>query len=176
MKRILVAVSLSAALGACATVPPPPPPPVEAAAPAPAFRAADFAWSAARGSGAVAGAIAYAPGGGARYRCSGQPVVLTPDTPYSRWRIAQLYGSSERAAVPVAAVRSRQAARPSDDYSSFVRRASCDETGRFTFTGLPAGGWFIIAVAQPGVPGAEPVALMRHIQTRAGAVRQVVID
>ncbi len=103
-------------------------------------------------------------------------MILTPDTPYSRARIAALYGSEERSALPVAIVRGRQAGRPSDDYSAFVRRAVCDSAQHFSFVGLPPGSWFVIVVAQPAIAGAEPIALMHHVDTRAGAVRNVTLN
>jgi hypothetical protein len=175
MKRIILAALMTAGLAACATTPPPPPPPPVEQGAAPAFRARDFAWSAQPGSAGVRGQVAYAPSG-ARYSCAGQPVILTPDTPFSRWRIGQLYGSDERAAVPVSVVRGRQAGRPSDDYSAFVRHATCDAQSAFSFSGLPLGSWFIIVVAQPAASGAQPVALMRHVVTRAGTPRAIVIN
>jgi hypothetical protein len=88
----------------------------------------------------------------------------------------QQYGSAERAALSVAEVRGRQLSRPSDEYSAFVRRSACDSEGQFTFQGLPAGSWFIVAVVQPQVSGAEPVALMRRVETRKGAPRTVLMQ
>ena len=177
MKRLLLALSLSAGLAACSTVPPPPPPPEAPlrAEPAAPFRAADFAWSTQRGSAGVHGQVDFSQGA-AHYSCVGQPVILTPDAPFSRARMIALYGSDERSALPVSVVRSRQAGRPSDDYSAFVRRASCDVTQKFSFQGLPAGSWFVIVVAQPALAGAEPIALMRHVETRPGAVRNVLVN
>ena len=178
MKRSILAISVCAVLGGCATVyplPPPPPPPEAQAGPAPAFRARDFAWSAERGSSAIRGQTDFRLGG-QRYTCAGQAVVLTPDAPYSRNRIVALYGSDDRAALPVNEVRSRQAARPSVDYSAFVRKGACDVNDRFSFQGLPAGGWFIIVVAQPVGAGGEPMALMRRVDTRMGAIKSVTID
>jgi hypothetical protein len=171
MKRIVAVAVLAAGLAACATEPLPPPGPPPGPPP---FRAGDFAWSTETGSATIRGQVDYAPGR-ARYGCAGQPVILTPDTPFSRWRIEQLYGSTQRAAVPVAVVRGRQAGKASDDYSSYVRRATCDSNNRFSFTGLPPGGWFIIVAVQPAASGAEPVALMRRVQTRAGGVRTVTV-
>ncbi len=173
MNRNLLAISLTTALGvglaACETVPPPPPPPPSAPT---VFRPADFTWSSQRGTGSIQGSVAYGRG----YSCAGQPVVLNPDAPYSRARIAQLYGSAERAALPVSEVRSRQANRPSDDYSAFVRRTSCDSQGRFSFQGLPAGAWYVIAVAQPPAGQGEAVAVMRRVDTRPGVARTIVLD
>jgi hypothetical protein len=177
MNRIVFATFACLALAACETTyPPPPPPPVETQlGPAPAFRAGDFAWSAEHGSAMIRGQTNFNQGAH-HFSCSGQTVVLTPDTPYSRYRIVGLYGSSERAALPVNEVRSRQAARPSVDYSAFVRKSTCDAHDRFSFQGLPPGGWFVIVVAQPASSGGEPMALMRRVDTRAGAVRTLTIE
>ncbi len=177
MNRFLLTVSLCAVLGACATVPsaPPPPPPEAPPAPAAPFHAEDFAWSAQRGTAAIRGQTNFSQGG-VHYSCAGQPVVLTPDAPFSRSRMVALYGSDERAALPVDEVRSRQANRPSGDYSAFVRKAVCDAQDRFGFQGLPAGGWYVIVVAQPPGGGAGQMALMRHVRTRAGAALPVTLD
>jgi hypothetical protein len=173
MKPRHLAISLCAVLGACAEVPPPaaplPPP-----GPSANFHAREFAWSTEHGSAGIRGAVDYVRNG-RHYSCAGGTVVLTPDAPYSRQRIEQLYGSSERAALPVEEVRSRQANRPSDAYSTFVRRTTCDTQGRFAFQGLPAGSWFVIVVAQPG-GGGQSMALMRRVDIRAGAVRTLVFD
>ena len=174
MRRILLAVGLLASLSACESLQNLGGP-LEPVTGPPSFHTHDFAWSSERGSSGIRGEVAYAPGGG-RFSCSGQPVILTPDAPFSRWRMQQLYGSADRAALPVSEVRGRQGGRPSDDYSAFVRRTTCDASGRFDFQGLPAGGWFIIVVAQPGGQGGEAVALMRRVFTRPGAVRSVLVN
>ncbi len=181
MKLRLLAIGACAALGACADIypeegPPPPPPPREAppaVRPGPAFSPSEFDWSTQRGQGAIRGVVDYSQGG-RKYACAGQ-AVLTPDAPYSRRRIEQLYGSSERAALPVEEVRARQAHRPSDDYSAYVRKATCDAGGRFSFAGLPSGGWFVIVVAQPPGGGA-PMALMRRVETRGPGLRNVILQ
>lgn len=173
MKKRLLAISLcTAALCACESAYPPPPPPPPTAGPSPRFHAREFAWSTERGSAGVRGVVDYVRNGH-HFSCAGQTAVLTPDTPYSRWRIEELYGSAERAALPVNEVRARQANRPSDAYSAFVRRTSCDASGHFIFQGLPEGGWFVIVVSSPS-GGGTPMALMRHVETRPGYVRNVV--
>jgi hypothetical protein len=179
MKRHLLAMSFCGTLGACASIypAPPPPPPFEPPPPPVAsapFAARDFAWSAQHGSAGIRAQVAFTQDG-RRYSCVGQPVVLTPDAPFSRSRMIALYGSDDRAALPVTEVRSRQANRPSGDYSAFVRKSVCDAQNRFVFQGLPAGDWYAIVVAQP-LGGGEQIALMRRIRTRSGAVRTVTID
>jgi hypothetical protein len=171
MNRTSLVILASAALAACATttVPPPPPPPQEATS----FHAENFAWSAQAGTASVSGSVVYRSGG-QRFSCATQPVILIPDEPYSRGRIATLYGSADKAVLTVAEVRSRQAGRPRDEYSAFVRSGSCDAAGRFQFQGLPAGGWFLVAVARPDKQG-EPLAMMKRVAVRAGEARAVVL-
>ena len=163
---LIAALILGGGLAACETVPmgggfgPDP-----RSGPPGAFRADDFAWSSRSGSASIEGRIDYRRGG-QDYACTGS-VGLTPDTPYTRARFRSLYGDTERAAVPEAIVRARTVADPNADYRSYVRSTTC-ENGRFTFTGLPDGGWFIIAPVTAG--GDERVVLMRHVDTRGGRV------
>jgi hypothetical protein len=137
--------------------------------PAPAaFSVAEFAWSKTPGYGRINGKLTY-KAGGAAYTCSGAPVVLTPETRWVRARIMVLYRSDNSAVLPADEVRRRTPSERSEDYSSFVRRATCDAAGRFAFTGLPDGSWFVITVARPpaGVAGQE-TAIMRRVTLRGG--------
>ena len=69
--------------------------------------------------------------------------------------------------MPEAIVRARTVADPSADYRSYVRSTTC-ESGRFSFSGLPDGGWFIIAPVSAG--GDDRVVLMRRVHTRGGRI------
>lgn len=165
IRRLFVLAAVAASLGACETLPMGGTGPGAGPRPAStAFRAEDFAWSAGSGRGAIDGRVAYRREGQA-YDCTGS-VALTPDTPYTRARFQTLYGSTDRAAIPEAVVRARTVADPSADYRSFVRSTTC-RNGRFEFTGLPDGSWFIIT---PVSVGGERIVLMRRIGTRGGRV------
>ena len=173
MNKKLLTIAVCAGLAACETTngpPPPPAPPPNAAQPV--FRAADFAWSTQRGAASIRGVVDYGQG----YSCAGQPVVLVPDAPFSRWRISQFYGSDDHAALPVADVRSRQAHRPSDDYSAFSKHTVCDGLGHFAFQGLPAGSWFVIAVARSMNGQGQDMAIMRRVDIHPGVVKAVDLD
>jgi hypothetical protein len=164
-RPLILIAALGATLAACATVPAGVPGgrgPVGAGSSA--FRAEAFAWSAGSGRGAIDGRVAYRRDGQA-YDCTGS-VGLTPVTPYTRARFQTLYGSTERAAIPEAVVRARTVADPTADYRAFVRSAIC-QNGRFEFTGLPDGEWFIIT---PVSAGGDRIVLMRRIGTRGGRV------
>ena len=156
-------------LAACATSEGPAPKggaaPVGAAGPA-AFRTADFAWSTAAGRGAIEGQVTYGSKR-APYGCS--TVVLTPETPWVRQRMSILYKSTQSAALPADEVRQRTPPERSQDYSSYVKRTSCDATGKFAFSGLPDGSWFVITVVKPAAPGAGPdMAIMRRVSVTGG--------
>lgn len=163
---LLASVALAAAgLSACETT----------MAPGPAvavFDATAFAWSTVPGDAAISGLVAYA-GGGQRWSCAGS-VGLTPETPWTRQRFQTLYASTERAAVPAAVVRARSVAEASADYQTFVRSTTCDGAGRFSFDGLPAGSWFVIAPVT--VAGQDPVVLMRRVETGPGSSTSVTLD
>lgn len=158
---VVAAAALAAIVAGCATTQPPPPPEQARSV---AFSAADFAWSQTQGKNAVQGRIAYKD-----WTCGGGAVGLTPDTPYSRSRVARLYGSTESAVLPVSEVRSRQVSEAGDDYSTFVRTTRCDDGGAYRFDGLPEGSWFLIGRARPE-GGGDGVALMKRVTTRGGRV------
>lgn len=162
----LAAVALTGAACAPTTMngPPLPPPP-----PSSAFSAAAFDWSAQSGQAGIQGQIAFRRDG-APYACTGS-VALTPDTPYTRARFNTLYGSTSQAAVPEAIVRARTVPDPNADYRNFVRQGTC-ENGRFSFTGLPDGSWFIIA---PVSAGGDRIVLMKRVETRGGRVVNVAL-
>lgn len=152
-------------LGACATTGPAP-------SSVAVFDVAAFAWSNVTGANTLQGQVAYS-GGGQRWSCEGS-IGLTPETPWTRQRFQTLYGSTERASVPAAVVRARSVAEASADYRAFVRNTTCDDMGRFAFSNLPDGAWFLIV--QVGAPDAETVVLMRRVETRGGRVTAVTLD
>ncbi|HRJ62831.1 hypothetical protein [Brevundimonas sp. UBA2416] len=162
-RHLIVVAAVAASLAACETVPMGD----SGLGPRPAstaFSAEDFAWSAGSGRGSIDGRVAFSRDGQA-FTCTGS-VALTPDTPYTRARFQTLYGSTDRAAIPEAVVRARTVPDPNADYRSFVRSTTC-QNGRFEFSGLPDGDWFIIT---PVSAGGDRIVLMRHIGTRGGRV------
>lgn len=164
--RLVLTCSATLALSACVAAGPPMRP-----LPAPsssAFNARDFAWSTVPGKASVNGQLTYRPNG-RRHSCEAAGVLLTPETPWVRARMRILYGSNDRAILPATEVRSRTPSEKSQDYSTFVRRARCDGNGRFSFSGLPDGNWYLITVARPQPAGGFPdMAVMRRVETRGG--------
>ena len=168
-RSILAIAAVGGTLAACAPVPGPSPYPVAPAA----FSTADFAWSQQPGRAAIDGRIAFNLRG-ETYDCTG-PVVLTPDTPYTRQRFNTLYGSVNRAAIPEPIVRARNVPDPNADYRSFVRQERCTDN-RFRIADLPNGNWFLIATVSSTVSsGAERIVLMRRVETRGGRAITVTL-
>jgi hypothetical protein len=177
VRRLLGIVLATLVLAACAdqplsplasvssNAPPPPPPPNPDA-----YRDADFAWSTGVGTGKVMGVLAY-KGDEPHYGC--QTVVLAPETPWSRERMRTLYLSTTAADVPSQDVKARTPPEHESQYARFVRTAPCDASGRFTFSGLPNGAWYVITVAAPSGAGVR-IAVMRRIETHGDAQRLVL--
>ncbi|MFN3815551.1 hypothetical protein [Brevundimonas sp.] len=164
--RIAAVSALGAAtLAACAPTPGPGPIPGGGGLSA-SFSAADFAWSAQSGVSAIEGRVAGSA-------CAGS-VGLTPETPYTRHRFLNLYGSLDRAALPASEVRARSVGEASADYRGYVRDTTCDAQGRFRFDDLPQGGWFIIAPVRQG--SGETVVLMRRVQTGPRGAVNVTLE
>lgn len=173
---LLSALALAAAASACTPSlgPPPPnapPPPMIGSA---NFSAGDFAWSQRPGTNVIAGKVTFRQGP-TRYTCAGSSVVLTPETPWSTRRMAALYGSAERAALPADEVRARTPNAPAGDAGPFVKRTTCDEADQFAFGGLADGAWYAITVAKPvGGPG-PGIALMKRVVVRGGRTVSVIL-
>ena len=165
---LISALALGVLASACASPSLGPPPPAPAPARNAAFNAADFVWSQRAGGNVVVGQLVYRQGV-IRYTCAGSGVVLTPETPWSRSRMAALYGSTERAALPSDEVRARTPNAPAGDAGPFVKRTTCDDADQFAFAGLADGAWFAITIARPAAnPRGASMALMRRVIVRGG--------
>ena len=173
-QRPLFAVAALLLVAGCATDQPPPPSrvaPMAGRPQGPEFKAADFAWATVAGKGRIDGKLVF-KAGATTYSCAEAGVLLTPQTEWTRARMVTLYKSADHAALPAAEVRARTVR--SNDYSAYVRRATCDPTGRFTFTNLPDGGFFAITVVKPTPAGAgEDMAIMRYVKVANGKVVEV---
>ena len=173
---LFCAFGVAATLSACAPSlgPPapnaPPPRPIGAAN----FSASDFAWSQRPGTNIIAGKVALRRGD-LRYTCAGASVVLTPETAWSSRRMAALYGSTTRAALPADEVRSRTPNAPPGDAGPYVKRTTCDEADQFAFGGLADGAWYAITIVRPvGVQGGT-MALMKRVVVGNGRTVALIL-
>ena len=157
--------------------PPPPPPPPPPGPMESGFSPQEFAWSLGAGAGSLSGRVSYHAVAGERWTCAAQTIALIPATRYSASRMIVLYGSQDRAVVPAATVKARNAERPGIDYGRFVRTAACDAHDGFSIAGLPPGPYFLVARARPrGHSGGsnEGVVIMQRVDIAPGPTRIVV--
>ena len=174
---LIVVLGGAALLSACGSpslgpAPPNAPPAVIGSA---NFSAAEFQWSQRSGGNIIAGRVAYKQGV-IRYTCAGSAVVLTPETAWSSRRMAALYGSTDRAALPSDEVRARTPRAPPGDAGPYVKRTTCDDADQFAFGGLPDGAWYAITVVRAvGDPKAPNVALMKRVVVRGGKMIPVAL-
>ncbi len=177
MKRLIPLLPL-VLLAACETTQGPPPPPHRAAPPpaasGPADELAAFAWSSQTGTNGIVGTVGWRTKASA-YSCAGGSVGLTPDAPASARRTEKLYGSSEHAVDTLAAVRARSAGEAAPAYGEYVRSARCGDDGRFAFTDLPDGSWFLIVRAHPLKGAGEEMVIMQRVETGGGATRTLAL-
>lgn len=167
--RILAAAALLGLLTACAPTLGPPPPRTSAPPGDASFRAGDFAWAQAPGRNALMGRLTFRQGP-VVYSCAGASVILTPETPWSRRRMAVLYKSDVRSALPSDEVRARTPQAPPGDSGPFIKRTTCDGADHFSFTGLPDGAWYVVTIGKPVGGGSPSMAFMRRVMTRGGRV------
>ncbi|PHY20906.1 hypothetical protein [Caulobacter sp. BP25] len=108
------------------------------------FDPATVAWSKTQGVSRIEGQAFLKTRGGSVKTCAGNEVHLVPDSPYGRYRMQLLYGNLEGGFVgPNLTLAQRAAVEP--EFQKYVRTAVCDAEGRFSFSRLPEGRYYIIA-------------------------------
>ena len=81
--------------------------------------------------------------GGGVVTCAGASVSLIPQTPYSRERFGNLYGT-----IMEVAQGSRFLDDPDPRYMELTREATCDADGNFRFADVPDGEYFVTTRVQ----------------------------
>ncbi len=72
--------------------------------------------------------------------CAGEEVSLIPVTQYSTQRIAYIYGNTNRGKTASALV---SAGKADVQYLAMAKNTVCDSSGKFTFTGIADGDYFV---------------------------------
>jgi hypothetical protein len=142
------------------------------------FEPRDVAWFYARGTNTLEGsAIARAYNGSAK-TCAALPVTLFPVSPYAKERMLALYGSVEEGFNP--ALMGRPANFENDDpaYLKTAKTTRCDARGRFAFSELPDGDYFLVSEVtwhdrRAGLP--QGGYLMRRLQVSTGETKEVLL-
>jgi hypothetical protein len=106
--------------------------------------------------------------------CTGLSVVLMRDTPSFRDRVAKLYGSTDRASLPIATVKTRSARLGPSPNSPLVANVQCDGAG-FRFDGVAPGAYYVIGRVKLAAPTAAPedYVMLRSVEVADGQVSEV---
>ena len=98
-----------------------------------------------KGTGRVTGYAFFHSRTGRTYTAAGDWVTLIPKTPYAEERMRILYGDGftrsdfELKAVP---------GKPDADYALLTRREKADIHGKFEFTDVMPGRWYVVATVR----------------------------
>lgn len=152
-------VCLSLALVACAGI----------GEQATAFSEAEHRAYFVKGSAAIAGEGFIRRPNGALARCSGLEVTLAPQSPYFKEWVAHVR-AKER--IPDSEALSAK-------HRAGLRVTQCDLTGRFQFTDLPAGKWYVstaIGYASDRDPFATDSLFVTEVETKPGETAFVVLS
>jgi len=92
------------------------------------------------GTGEIKGEAFLRQNGGGVVTCAGREVTLVPSTAYSDERFLFLFKNNEKGYSPV---YRRVISVPNPEYASFTRKTRCDSQGKFKFTGLQSGNYYV---------------------------------
>ena len=182
MRLILTVGAAAAVVAACAPLPPAATPAARVITLNERFDPADFAWARESGTNIIEGAAIMRTIGGDVKTCGGLAVELIPETAYSRERVQALYLSADEGFQSAIAMGENApiAGHNPPEYRDVVRQTVCGPDGRFRFTGLPDGSYFVIAEVTWGAPtvyGIEPQGgrMMRRVTVSGGQTSEIVL-
>ncbi|HGM6050058.1 MULTISPECIES: hypothetical protein [Stenotrophomonas] len=163
-------------LSGCATFAPAPPRQVALTT---TFDPSEVAWFSEKGTGAINGQAFFQTRGGQPRTCAGLEVSLQPKSGYGRERLIALYGSAESGYTTVGSANV-QFIPDSADYKQARKTSVCDAQGNFSFTGLPAGEYFLTTGIMWSVPGQEFMPpqgglLMQSVKLSDGESTRVIM-
>ena len=137
------------------------------------------AWSQQSGTNTVAGTAELTMRGGQTKTCAGLEVRLVPDAPYTRDRVAMLYGTTDDGFVDAAEARrvqERSNAVVDPAYKRSHKVATCDGKGHFAFTNLADGSYYVLAPVvwrKADTQGTEGGFLMQRVNVAGGQTKRL---
>lgn len=142
------------------------------------FDPSAVAWFSQRGTNSIFGTALVRSLSGVAKTCAALPVVLFPDTAYARERMRALYGSDEEGYNPLTGGHPANFTEDDPRYQSTARTTHCDARGRFSFSELPDGEYFLVATVtwqerSFGLPYGG--YLMRRLHVSTGETKEVLL-
>lgn len=158
-------------LTGCATVPP-----IQVAINA-TFSQGDVAWFSEKGNNTLQGSALLRTRGGTAKTCAAYEVKLVPYTEYAAERMDYIYGNSKKGYVSAGPRRSFEFTPDVAEYHETRKQTSCDAQGKFEFTELPDGDYYIVApvVWSVGTVYSQGGSLMEQISLANGETKKIVM-
>ncbi|WP_457755432.1 hypothetical protein [Thermovibrio ammonificans] len=143
------------------------------------FNPKEVAWFKKKGNNTLTGQAFLRTMGGQVITCAGQDVYLIPVSKYSSERIKAIYGNTTKAFVDILSYRNKNIKfiPDSKEYFKFIKKTICDANGRFKFTNLPDGEYFLFTQVVWTVPvlGPQGGVLMQKVRLSGGEKREVIL-
>lgn len=166
--NLFTAALLTLGLAGCVT----PPKPVQLTA---SFNAEEARRLIQPGINVVSGSALIRQNGGGVVTCAGLPIVLVPHTSYAAERLRALYGNTERGYNNV--YRQLQFIPDEPGYTQYTRKTICDAQGKFSFTDVADGRFYLIShITWQVGNAAQGGALMQAVSVSGGESRDVVLS
>ena len=123
---------------------------------------------------AIVGHAAFHLKNGGHGSCTGLSIALMRDTPSFRDRVAKLYGSTDRASLPIATVKARSARLGPAPNAPLVATVQCDASG-FRFDRIASGDYYIIGRVKLAAPTEAPedYVVLRSVAVADGQISEV---
>jgi hypothetical protein len=145
-----------------------------------AFNAAEVAWANGQGNNTITGSAVLRTVGGDPKTCAGFAVTLTPVSTYSSEIMAQQFGSTTSGFIHEYSIKN---VSPESAYFETQRSTTCDAQGRFVFSNVPDGDWFVTTkVTWGAVQGGrysyvatQGGYLMQQVNVSGGQTKDIVL-
>lgn len=142
------------------------------------FEPREVAWFKSRGTNTIEGMAIARSYNGTPKTCAALPVTLFPVSAYARERMLALYESDEDGFNPILMGRPANFVDDDPRYAAMAKTTRCDTHGRFAFTELPDGDYFLVGEVtwqdrQAGLP--QGGYLMRRVRVSTGETKEVLL-
>jgi hypothetical protein len=138
----------------------------------------EVAWFSARGTNTILGSAILRSANGKVKTCAALPVTLFPVSAYARERIRHLYESENEGFNPLVGGKPADFGGDDPGYMATAKTTRCDARGRFSFSELPDGDYYLVATVtwRERTFGIENGgSLMQRVHVSTGETKDVLL-
>jgi hypothetical protein len=150
--------------------------PKEPFTPKQTFSAEEVAWAKQPGTNTIEGSALLRQQGGGVVTCGGSEVDLIPASKYASERLTYLYGGPDGGYTSALSMMYyKEPPPPNPEYQRTWRKTICDAQGKFKFTNLPDGGWYVLSEVRWTVNTPQGGYIAKFVQVKDGETKEVVL-